>query len=448
MSIARFLCEPTNRLTGRTRDKLFDRHILYSRSIQIVSKKLTHTVPQNLIENEKQWERFKIDPKVTSVRSKLLYSEYLHSKSLRFGYEKNKMILKQMKERARHKRYVELVEKPAFSVALKYLTDTPKKDTQVQNSVEDQVAPKSIHMPYAATDQYEKLKEPPEIDEYPKNPEPVELNEEYKALYEKYLLENDGQFLEETLNRTLDMKNEPNKNPEKTNMVPSTWMTDYEQYDENFNDDSERPVNGTPNPKIPVSSVPCGGCGALLHCKDPAIPGYLPSELFQHATNEILNSSVCQRCHFIRNYNTTLEVKVSPEDYPVLLGHIKKKKVAVILVIDLMDFPCSIWPGIMDIIGKTTQVFVVGNKVDLLPKDGPNFLENIERSLLQSLNEMGIGSANIKGVSLISAKTGYGVERFINKLHKIWAYKGFVCFHFLKFFIIYSERIAWVGPKR
>ena len=30
---------------------------------------------------------------------------------------------------------------------------------------------------------------------------------------------------------------------------------------------------GSPNHDIPVSEVPCGGCGSLLHCQDPSLPG-------------------------------------------------------------------------------------------------------------------------------------------------------------------------------
>ena len=30
---------------------------------------------------------------------------------------------------------------------------------------------------------------------------------------------------------------------------------------------------GLPDPSVPASKVPCGGCGAYLHCQDAAIPG-------------------------------------------------------------------------------------------------------------------------------------------------------------------------------
>lgn len=69
------------------------------------------------------------------------------------------------------------------------------------------------------------------------------------------------------------------KNKRENPKVPLNWMQDYELYDET--EDEIESTYGTPNPDIPVSEVPCGGCGALLHCKESSIPGYLPSELFQ-----------------------------------------------------------------------------------------------------------------------------------------------------------------------
>lgn len=47
---------------------------------------------------------------------------------------------------------------------------------------------------------------------------------------------------------------------------PKNWLKDYELYDEAEEElDSEY---GTPDPLFPVTEVPCGGCGALLHCKE------------------------------------------------------------------------------------------------------------------------------------------------------------------------------------
>lgn len=109
------------------------------------------------------------------------------------------------------------------------------------------------------------------------------------------------------------------------------WMTAYEHYDDRclheehneLNDSDWSKLYGTPDPNSRVSRVPCGGCGALLHCSDPAIPGYIPSEIFNGRTNEELQTIECQRCHFLKEYNIALDVTVQPEEYIQLLKSIR-----------------------------------------------------------------------------------------------------------------------------
>lgn len=141
-------------------------------------------------------------------------------------------------------------------------------------------------------------------------------------------------------------------------------------------------------------------------------------------TKRELSSIICQRCHFLKNYNTALQVRVTPDDYPKILSQIKAQRALVILMIDLLDFPCSIWPNIIDIIGHKKPIIIVGNKVDLLPQDSNVSLQNIKKCLEKVVNESGISKANIKHTALISAKTGYGIEELITKLHNVWEYKG------------------------
>lgn len=53
------------------------------------------------------------------------------------------------------------------------------------------------------------------------------------------------------------------------------WMTAYENFEHDLVEEEPDEVTtedwtvnyGTPNPKSKISSVPCGGCGAFLHCK-------------------------------------------------------------------------------------------------------------------------------------------------------------------------------------
>lgn len=103
------------------------------------------------------------------------------------------------------------------------------------------------------------------------------------------------------------------------------------------------------------------------------------------------------------------------------------EKALIVLVVDLLDFPCSLWPGIADIFADKPLV-VVGNKVDLLLQDSEKFLNTIKKALHESLLRDGFGSCDIKHIELISAKTGFGIENLITKLHSLYSLKGMFIF--------------------
>lgn len=86
--------------------------------------------------------------------------------------------------------------------------------------------------------------------------------------------------------------------------------------------------------------------------------------------------------------------------------------------------PSSIWPNIADIIGPRRPVIVVGNKVDLLPRDTDGHLAHVRAALERAVAAQGIDATNIKHTCLISAHTGFGVEELITKLHNVWSYRG------------------------
>ncbi|XP_031632893.1 nitric oxide-associated protein 1 [Contarinia nasturtii] len=204
--------------------------------------------------------------------------------------------------------------------------------------------------------------------------------------------------------------------------VPGNWMEDYETYDEK--ELMPETQYGTPDPNARISNVPCHGCGANLHCADPSIPGYLPSELIKGHDKNTLQRLTCQRCHFLKNYNTALKVQVNADDYINMLSKIKDEWALAILMVDLTDFPCSIWPNIVDIIGEKRPVIVVGNKIDLLPQDSIEYLKHIKECLEDSLIQSGLTKTNIKHTCLISSKTNYGIEDLITTLYAIWPNKG------------------------
>lgn len=372
----------------------------------------------------------KVDPRILALRDKLLYCDYLDSENVKMGFLKRKKLEKLKSNYEEKQRYEEVAYKTTFSVLLNDLTEGKNKivyGQEEKKTEETVVKRKPVHMPYEMVDSYEIIDS--RISDDNEKTSSTVSNEEYKNLYEKYLEMKKcglGEINFKDFMKSMEDDDDQSDTDDLPNAelqeVSGTWMSDYEQFDDTLLNVS---YYGTSDPNSKISCVPCGGCGALLHCRDPAIPGYLPSELFSFKDDEDLKSMTCQRCHFLKFYNTALEVKVSIEDYPKLLRVIKNKKCAVILIIDLTDFPCSIWPDLKSVLHPFTPIFLVGNKVDLLPTDSPSFLENVKQSLVDSvINVTGVRRKNITHVQLISAKTGYGIENLINKLQHKWLHKG------------------------
>ncbi|XP_067628712.1 nitric oxide-associated protein 1 isoform X1 [Eurosta solidaginis] len=205
---------------------------------------------------------------------------------------------------------------------------------------------------------------------------------------------------------------------------PINWMEEYEFFEGNNEGSEQHPPYGTADPQILPSNVPCSGCGAHLHCTHITLPGYIPSQIFKGRTEKELETIICQRCHFLKNYNIALDIEIKADAYVETISRIKDEHALAIVIVDLLDFPCSIWPDIRKVLGYKRPVFVVGNKVDLLPRDHNNYLNHVRDCLKDQMVQCGFDSLNIKHISLISAKTGYGIEELITQLHKIWAYKG------------------------
>ncbi|KAM4663715.1 nitric oxide-associated protein 1 [Discoglossus pictus] len=187
----------------------------------------------------------------------------------------------------------------------------------------------------------------------------------------------------------------------------------------------EHKIYGSPDPNISVSGQQCSGCGAVMHCLDPSVPGYIPSEKYANIVQDDkdLGEAICQRCFLLVHHQKALNVTVSQEEYRKIVSSIRTKKALVLLMVDMLDLPNSVIPDLLDLVGKTKNIFVLGNKVDLLPGDTPGYLKRMKNQLVDYCTKAGINT-NMTDVQLISAKTGYGVELLISKLQNSWKYKG------------------------
>ncbi|KAF1385140.1 hypothetical protein PFLUV_G00127580 [Perca fluviatilis] len=136
-----------------------------------------------------------------------------------------------------------------------------------------------------------------------------------------------------------------------------------------------------------------------------------------------LGGATCQRCHLLTHHHKALGLQITADQYRAVVQRLRPLKALVLLIVDLLDLPDSIVPGLPDLIGTNKHVVVLGNKVDLLPADAPNYLQRIRRQLARYCQDAGFGG-QVTDVHLISAKTGFGVEGLISSLQRSWRYQG------------------------
>uniref|UniRef100_A0A6G1SF84 Succinate dehydrogenase assembly factor 2, mitochondrial n=1 Tax=Aceria tosichella TaxID=561515 RepID=A0A6G1SF84_9ACAR len=182
---------------------------------------------------------------------------------------------------------------------------------------------------------------------------------------------------------------------------------------------------GTDDDKIsPSRKYKCNKCHTPLHCSDPGLRGYVPKEIFiSIGINENLNSDdriSCQRCKFKTTYNVELSHEMSQEAYVDFLRKLGEEKSSLVVVlVDLTDFPGSIWEGLVDLLqGDNKQFLIVGNKLDLLPYDGPKFLERVNYSFRRNLNRLRPENKNLRisDTLVLSSRTGYGMEGLVTRI--------------------------------
>ena len=177
---------------------------------------------------------------------------------------------------------------------------------------------------------------------------------------------------------------------------------------------------GTADEQHTPSTVPCGGCGAFLHCNHPSIPGFIPQEQFKSKKAEQLATMLCKRCRLMSSSNDVIQMDIDKTTYKQIIRTIKKERALVVMVVDVTDMANSIIPEFLHSIGYRRPIFIVGNKIDLIPKDDKGYLDRILQRLEQECYRANLSPSdtNIRYSCLVSAKTGYGIEQLINRLIK------------------------------
>ena len=171
------------------------------------------------------------------------------------------------------------------------------------------------------------------------------------------------------------------------------------------------PLLAEEDPTHPKSSKVCGGCGAPLHCQNKRIEGFIPAPRFKTLANSELRYTTCQRCDMLTTRNKLINVDTSlcsSFDYDRhVIGELiggQRGVVHIVLLVDLLDIPNSIyegWSKLRTKPGQQLDIILVGNKFDLLPSTGRKYRDDVVECLLKHCADKGIHGPQIKHVELI-----------------------------------------------
>ncbi|BCJ88555.1 ribosome biogenesis GTPase YqeH [Effusibacillus dendaii] len=145
--------------------------------------------------------------------------------------------------------------------------------------------------------------------------------------------------------------------------------------------------------------ITCRGCGIQLQTEHPDRPGYAPASAMTKET------PICRRCFRIKHYSEVSSVSVLNDDFIRIVSEIGEKEAFVLKVVDLFDFSGSWIDNLRKYIGNN-PLFLVANKVDLLPKQ-----TNLEKASRWLQREVEKKEIQLAGTALVSAVKGIGIER-------------------------------------
>lgn len=191
--------------------------------------------------------------------------------------------------------------------------------------------------------------------------------------------------------------------------------------------------------ELKTNPLHCAGCGIEFQTKDQTLPGFtLKQKLKEHESgidkctdfdSEIKPNHpsplICQRCFSLKHYNTALNITLKSDDYLKHLSILRDKRALILLMIDVTDYPSSVFPKLHTLISPSSRVLVVANKTDLLPKNtSKKFWKNFSHTLRAELTSSSLTDCSIIGVQFVSARTGFGLKELCDVIINSWGNRG------------------------
>ena len=205
------------------------------------------------------------------------------------------------------------------------------------------------------------------------------------------------------------------------------------------------------------STIICNGCGTTLQCTQPNTQGYVPAKKLhdlihqlqsnlneqgvtpldvntsscskhsgsprQPSDNSFIDPPICQRCFYLKHYNTALDVTLPADEYKRHLSNLRDSQALILCIVDVIDFPSSLIPALNTIINPDSTVYFIANKVDLLPDLNRKALKRLETHILSEAYKHFL-DLKVTKLFFVSAKTKRGVDELTDAIITDWGNRG------------------------
>lgn len=157
----------------------------------------------------------------------------------------------------------------------------------------------------------------------------------------------------------------------------------------------------------------CYKCGAILQDENPEEKGYISSEILNNHKSEVLMCNSCFNKLIFKPFPVIEEID---EDFYSIIDDARATDSLIVLVLDLFSFEGFASDRFRNSI-DSSNVIVVGNKRDLLPKeiDDEVLKEHIRHRLRKTCN------LNVQEVILTSSIENYNIDVLLTRINELRA---------------------------
>jgi hypothetical protein len=186
--------------------------------------------------------------KLDDVSGKILFNSVLEFANFKGSWKKRKVV-EDKQEKLRVSKINEKDPLANIPVTLKYLQNMPESHKMIENPVKTEAEGEFVCLPYSIN---------------------TKLGTDVSSEDQHHENEKDTSLPGESSELSRVGWNQLPVTV-MSNTSVSNWMSDYECFDEREDGfENHRPWElnyGTADASVPISDVPCGGCGAVLHCQ-------------------------------------------------------------------------------------------------------------------------------------------------------------------------------------